>query len=183
MLIFTKVLMKETKYKVSPFQMQLGNVYYFTYSPKNKNVEYYDKTPCIVYIGMSRKNPNYFYGLNLNYLSPKMRGEFVSKLPFLNNRAVMEKLIREEEIHQRNDIPPKKINTGFGYQKAKILYKNEYKHIIKKYSMSNLITPPNLILFRIVKLATMFDLYHFNKKNPFPLWREVFKSISKESGI
>ena len=183
MLFFTKALMEEAKYKVSPFQMQLGNVYYFTYNPKNKNVDYYDMTPCIVYIGMSRESPNFFYGLNLNYLSPRLRGALVSKLPFLRNESTMRKLLMEEEMYEKRDVPLKKINTGFGYQQAKILYKEEYKHIIRKYSISNLVTSPSLIRFRIVKLATMFDLYHFNKRNPFPIWKEVFKSISKESDI
>lgn len=183
MLLFTKALMGETKYKVSPFQMELGNVYYFTYNPKDKSVEYYDRTPCIVYIGMSRKNANYFYGLNLNYLSPRLRNEFVSRLPFLSNEYFMKKILEEEKKYKNRNIPLKRMNTGLGYREAKILYKNEYKYIIKKYSMSNIVTSPSLIHFRIVKLATMFDLYHFNKKNPYPIWNRIFDSIQKEGSI
>ena len=184
MLFFTKALMEEAKYKVSPFQMELGNIYYFTYNPKDKSVEYYDRTPCIVYIGMSRKNPNYFYGLNLNYLSPRIRNQFVSQLPFLSNEYSIKRIIEEEEEEYENkNVPLKKINTGFGYLQAKIMFKHEYKYIIKKYSISNLVTSPNLIRFRIAKLVTMFDLYHFNKRNPYPLWKKIFDLIQKENTI
>ena len=55
-----------------------GRMFMYFYDPKTKEtLPYYDKFPLII---MVEKAPKGFYGLNLHYLSPKLRAKFFDKL-------------------------------------------------------------------------------------------------------
>jgi hypothetical protein len=56
----------------------VGNMYMYFYDPKHKQtLPYYDRFPLTVAVGPA---PGGFYGLNLHYLSPKVRARFLDEL-------------------------------------------------------------------------------------------------------
>jgi len=62
-----------------------GRMFMYFYDPKTKDtLPYYDRFPLII---MVDRAPKGFYGLNLHYLSPKLRAKFFDKLlDFTNNK-------------------------------------------------------------------------------------------------
>lgn len=162
-------------------EMKAGNVYYFSYSPKSKKLDYYDMTPCIIYLGETRDSSG-FYGLNLNYLHPVLRYELVSRLPYYRNRSTYESLVKKQKMGFKKDKAIK-VDIVFSYLQAKALFNKEYRQIIKRYSNDRVGNNPNLFGIEIAKLVTMFDVHSFNKKNPYPLWKRVMGSITKNRGI
>ena len=55
-----------------------GNMYHFQYDPKLKQVlPYYDRFPLCIPIQKAKKG---FYGLNLHYLHPRVRAQFLDAL-------------------------------------------------------------------------------------------------------
>ncbi|MGL6228637.1 MAG: DNA end protector protein [Culicoidibacterales bacterium] len=58
-----------------------GKIYAFAYDAKHKaTLPYWDMYPLIVYLGQSTKNANLMVGLNLHYIPPKARVEFLEEL-------------------------------------------------------------------------------------------------------
>ena len=56
----------------------IGQMYQYVYDPKHKKtLPYYDKFPLTIFIEPAPKG---FYGLNLHYLSPGVRAEFLDAL-------------------------------------------------------------------------------------------------------
>ena len=56
----------------------IGKMFMFVYNPiGGDTLPYYDKFPVMIMVGPVSKG---FYGLNLHYLEPRMRGMFLSKL-------------------------------------------------------------------------------------------------------
>lgn len=56
----------------------IGRLFFFQYDPKGKEtLPYYDTFPLIIMVGPAEKG---FYGLNLHYLSPRMRAVFFDEL-------------------------------------------------------------------------------------------------------
>lgn len=186
--IFSKYLIEDSQRKIGVAEMRRGNVYYFPYNPINKKVKYYDWTPCIIYLGMSREKGGYFYGLNLNYLNPFLRYDFFSRLPYVYNENMFKQISKTQqkitnEVGKKQPIQFAKVDTLFGYEEAKNMFKVEYKHLIKRYSIGHMLRKPTLIPFRIAKIVTALDMHNFNTKNPFPIWKNVFDSIQKERSI
>lgn len=178
--IMTRYLL-DVRYEVTIAEMKRGNVYHFPYNPKDKKVEYFDRTPCIVYLGKTRDSQG-FYGLNLNYLHPILRHDVVTRLPYYKNELVYENYAKTlDRVSKR--IKVFEVDVQFGYIEAKTLYRREYKHIIKRYSNNRLQDNPVPIGIKIAKLVSMFDIHSFNKRNPYPLWKKVMGSIIKTGGI
>jgi len=56
----------------------VGSMYMFFYDPKHKDtLPYYDKFPLVIVVGPAEKG---FHGLNLHYLPPTLRAQFLDKL-------------------------------------------------------------------------------------------------------
>jgi hypothetical protein len=56
----------------------IGRMFMFFYDPKTKEtLPYYDEFPLVIMVGPA---PGGFYGLNLHYLSPKLRAVFFDEL-------------------------------------------------------------------------------------------------------
>lgn len=62
----------------------IGKMYMFRYDPKHKEtLPYFDKFPLILMVGPAEGG---FYGLNLHYLSPRLRALLFDRLlPYTNN--------------------------------------------------------------------------------------------------
>lgn len=62
----------------------IGKMYMFRYDPKHKEtLPYFDKFPLILLVGPAEGG---FYGLNLHYLSPRLRALLFDRLlPYTNN--------------------------------------------------------------------------------------------------
>lgn len=58
---------------------QPGRIYAFAYDAKHKEtLPYWDKFPLIIYLGLGKHN--LMYGLNLHYIPPKARQQFLEEL-------------------------------------------------------------------------------------------------------
>jgi len=175
---FLDDLVIKNKNKVLPQFMRMGHIYHFGYVSDDKKIPYYDMTPCIIYIGTPQKKKNtYFYGLNLNYLHPSFRYEFLKKHPFFVSKKNIFSFLEENEKTFKDPSWLKNYNINFNYDMAKGIYINEYKYVIKKYNYRNLIKNPVRIDFSTAKLITLFEIDNFMKKNKFFVWRDVIKSI------
>lgn len=175
-------LLKDGKVTV-PSEMKNGNIYHFPYNPKNKMVDYYDKTPCIVYLGKTMDGDG-FYGLNLNYLPEILRHEVVSRLPHYRKEVLYEFFANTRGRTSKNKaLNNTEVDINFGYKEAKIVYRREYRQMIKKYLYRRLEKNPVLFGLEIAKLVTMFELHEFNKKTPYPLWKKIVTSIAKEGKL
>ncbi|QIW87128.1 DNA end protector protein [Aeromonas phage Ahp1_CNU-2021] len=77
---FTTTLKKNVRgYKVS--RPSAGKLYAFIYDAKHKaTLPYWDMYPLIVYLGESIRHPGLMVGLNLHYIPPKARQEFLEEL-------------------------------------------------------------------------------------------------------
>lgn len=108
-----KELMREGNLKDVP---RVGDMYMYYYDPKwKKKLPYYDRFPLTIIIENKGK---YLLGLNLHYLSPKMRGQFLSKLMDVTNNDQMDQTTR--------------FRVTYGMLKDAAKYK-EFKPCIKKY--------------------------------------------------
>ena len=58
-----------------------GKMFAFAYDAKHKKtLPYWDMYPLIIYLGQSTKNANLMVGMNLHYIPPKARVEFLEEL-------------------------------------------------------------------------------------------------------
>jgi hypothetical protein len=73
-------------------QPLIGRMFMFLYEPKGKDtLPFYDEFPLILMVGPAE---NGFYGLNLHYLSPKIRAIFFDRLSSLLNNSKMDHTTR-----------------------------------------------------------------------------------------
>ena len=99
---------------------KIGNMYFYYYDPKHKDkLPYYDKFPLTIVIEQYRDG---FLGLNLHYLSPKMRGVFMSKLLDLTSGNLDEK---------------SKLEISYKFLKGAAKYK-EFRPCVKRYLYSHM---------------------------------------------
>ena len=70
----------------------IGRMFFYFYDPKTKEtLPYYDTFPLIIMIGPAQGG---FYGLNLHYLSPRLRAIFFDKLLEYTNNTKMDSSTR-----------------------------------------------------------------------------------------
>lgn len=70
-------------------KVSIGDLYFFSYDPKNKlTLEYYDSAPLVICFNVVEDG---FYGLNLHYLPPLLRSKVLGKLTlYMNAKALTE---------------------------------------------------------------------------------------------
>lgn len=75
---FTETLKKGIRgHNVS--KPQPGKIYAYIYDAKHKDtLDYWDKYPLVIYLGLGKHN--LMYGLNLHYIPPKARQQFLEEL-------------------------------------------------------------------------------------------------------
>lgn len=75
---------------------EVGKLYAYVYNAKHKEtLPYWDKFPLIVYLGLGKQgNTTLMYGLNLHYIPPKARQQFLEELlknysntPLISNKT------------------------------------------------------------------------------------------------
>lgn len=77
---FNQVI-KQNVYGYKPNKPTIGKLYTYIYDAKHKaTLPYWDVYPLIVYLGESTRNKGYIMGLNLHYIPPKARQEFLEEL-------------------------------------------------------------------------------------------------------
>lgn len=70
----------DKKIKKESSDFSVGSIYMYVYDPKLKDVlPYYDKFPVIILLKLNVDGKG-FLGLNLHYLPPKLRVQFLTKL-------------------------------------------------------------------------------------------------------
>ena len=123
-----KSLMKEKTLKRTN-ETLVGNMYMFFYDPKTKDkLPYYDTFPLIFVVGPAKGG---FYGLNLHYLPPILRAQFLDALlDITNNNSYNDstKLKLSYELLQRS--------TKFKY------FKPCFKHYLTDHVKGNFAMVP-----------------------------------------
>jgi len=143
------------------FNYGIGELYLFQYSPKHKDtLPYYDRYPLSLIIGASS---NGFLGLNLHYLRPTQRAQF------------MKNLYKFEEYSEENDS--KIINVSYIDLVGNIALRY-YKPSIKRYLLDHIIVNPFYRVPRDEWNMTIFlPTQRFIKETETNVWRESAKLI------
>jgi hypothetical protein len=143
------------------FNYGIGELYLFQYSPKHKDtLPYYDRYPLSLIIGASS---NGFLGLNLHYLRPTQRAQF------------MKNLYKFEEYSEENDS--KIINVSYSDLVGNIALRY-YKPCIKRYLLDHIIVNPFYRVPRDEWNMTIFlPTQRFIKETETNVWRESAKLI------
>ncbi|UYD60213.1 hypothetical protein OPFAMLBM_00192 [Aeromonas phage avDM12-TAAL] len=77
---FTDIIKKNVR-GFRPNKPQIGKLYTYIYDAKHKDtLPYWDVYPLIVYLGPSLRYPGLMMGLNLHYIPPKARKDFLEEL-------------------------------------------------------------------------------------------------------
>ena len=77
---FSKII-KQNVYGYKPNKLTIGKIYTYIYDAKHKaTLPYWDVYPLIIYLGESIKHRGLMLGLNLHYIPPKARQEFLEEL-------------------------------------------------------------------------------------------------------
>ena len=132
-----------------------GNMYMYWYDPKHKQtLPYYDTFPLSIMVSRAKDG---FYGLNLHYLSPKVRARFLDELLLtLNN-------------DRYDDSTKMKINYNLLKSVNKYReFKPCFKHYLTKHVDSKIVMvqPPEW------EIAIFLPTERFNKKNKTHVWGE-----------
>jgi hypothetical protein len=143
------------------FNYGIGELYLFQYSPKHKDtLPYYDRYPLCLIIGASSGG---FLGLNLHYLRPTQRAQF------------MKTLYKFEEYSEVNDS--KIINISYGDLVGSVALRY-YKPCIKKYLLDHIVSNPFYRVPRDEWNMTIFlPTQRFIKETETNVWRDSAKLL------
>jgi len=139
-------------------KFESGNLYLYKYDPKLKDVlPYYDTFPIVLVLRLNSKG---FIGLNLHYLPPKIRMNFLKKLKsFKNNTG--EFLLNYEQLR---DFP----------------IFSEYKPCIKQYLYSHIRSTIKPIPPEEWEFVASLSLEHFIKMSKEEVWQESLEKIKED---
>jgi hypothetical protein len=132
-----------------------GNIYVYMYDPKTKEtLPYYDKFPVIILLKMEAGG---FLGLNLHYLPPKYRIEFLYKLmPYA----------RLDE-----DGSIKKLELSYALLKATSKLK-EFKPCLKRYLFSHVKSPLYRVPVNEWEMVISLPSDNFEKATAATIWAD-----------
>ena len=130
-----------------------GMMYLFKYNPLTKDkLPYYDIYPLVFLI---KKSKGGFLGLNLHYLSPKLRGIFLTKLL---------RKVSNEKFDETT-----KLRISYNMLKGSATYK-EFKPCIKLYLNNRIQTKFLKIDSAEWEMAAILPLDSFQKKSSSSVW-------------
>jgi hypothetical protein len=139
----------------------LGELYLYQYSPKYKDkLPYYDKFPLCFIIENTR---NGFWGLNMHYLRPTQRAQF------------MKALYKFEDYSKDTDAAIINVNKRILMASIALRY-----HIpcLKRYLLNHIITKPFYRVPRDEWNMTLFlPTQKFMKQNESVVWRDSAKMV------
>ena len=133
--------------------VQPGQMYLFRYNPQGKKtLSYYDIYPLVFPLKASKGG---FIGLNLHYLSPKLRGIFLAKL------------LRKVSNHKFDETT--RLRISYNMLKGSATYK-EFKPCIKLYLMGQVQSRFLKIDSSEWEMAAVLPLDAFQKKSSGTVW-------------
>ena len=141
-------------------RVEVGKMYLFRYNPKTASkLLYYDRYPLVFPIKRGRGG---FIGLNLHYLSPKMRMMFLAKL------------MSNIDINNIDDND--EINVSYSKLKNSARLK-AFRPCIKLYLKGRVETPFLKINAKEWEMATILPLDRFQKQADTKVWADSRRII------
>lgn len=149
----TRVYQNSGTYVSTP---KVGNMYMFFYDPKTKDkLPYYDTFPLVFPFA---KTENGFMGLNLHYLSYRLRIVLLDNLlKFKNSRGI-------------DEMTRLKLSWNLisGMSKHRLA-----EHCVKSYLTSHLVTPMKIITPTDWTTALMMPVESFKKASTTEVWKNT----------
>ena len=142
----------------SPKNFQTGTMMFFGYNPRTKDrLDFWDEFPLIILI---KKNNNSILGLNLHYLSPSLRSNFMNGLL---------KYVDNPNYH--ND-PPSYLNITYSLLKNSSLALSLRK-CVKRYYISNIVSKVNIIPSSEWKVTAFLPIERFHGATKEQVWKSM----------
>ena len=139
---------------------QFGNMYNFQYDPKTKQtLPYYDRFPLCIPV---QKAKGGFHGLNLHYLHPLLRAQFLDALYDVTNN---QKFDRTTKIKMTYSMLSAATKMRF------------FKPCFKHYLSSNIKSPLLLIEPADWEIAIFLPTESFRKVSKDTVWKESRKQF------
>ena len=141
----------------------VGSMYMYFYDPKTKEtLPYYDRFPLIIMVEQAKGG---FYGLNLHYLRPDIRAEFLDELMKLAPKKATDK----------TRITKMKYDLLKGVQKYK-----EFKPCFKHYLTSHIKSKMARVPMTDWEIAIFLPTEQFTKANKTKVWAESIKIAKRK---
>ena len=141
----------------------VGSMYMYFYDPKTKEtLPYYDRFPLIIMVEQAKGG---FYGLNLHYLRPDIRAEFLDELMKLAPKKATDK----------SRITRMKYDLLKGVQKYK-----EFKPCFKHYLTSHIKSKMARVPMTDWEIAIFLPTEQFTKANKTKVWAESIKIAKRK---
>ena len=141
----------------------VGSMYMYFYDPKTKEtLPYYDRFPLIIMVEQAKGG---FYGLNLHYLRPDIRAEFLDKLMALAPKKATDK----------TRITKMKYDLLKGVQKYK-----EFKPCFKHYLTGHIKSKMARVPMTDWEIAIFLPTEQFTKANKSKVWAESIKIAKRK---
>ena len=141
----------------------VGSMYMYFYDPKTKEtLPYYDRFPLIIMVEQAKGG---FYGLNLHYLRPDIRAEFLDELMKLAPKKATDK----------SRITRMKYDLLKGVQKYKE-FKPCFKHYLTGHIKSKMVRVP----MTDWEIAIFLPTEQFTKASKTKVWQESLKFAKRK---
>lgn len=135
-----------------------GSMYMYFYDPKTKDtLPYYDRFPLVIMVEDAKGG---FYGLNLHYLRPDIRAEFLDRLMKL----------APNKLTDRTRVNKMRYDLLKGVQKYKE-FKPCFKHYLTSHIKSKMVRVP----MTDWEIAIFLPTEQFKKKSKTAVWSESLK--------
>lgn len=155
-------LLKDTALRPTSTELA-GSMYMYFYDPKTKEkLPYYDRFPLVILVEDAEGG---FYGLNLHYLRPDVRAQFLDELMKLAPKKATEK----------SRITKMKYDLLKGVQKYK-----EFKPCFKHYLTSQIKSKMVRVPMTEWEIAVFLPTEQFKKKGKAAVWAESLKIARKK---
>ena len=140
-----------------------GSMYMYFYDPKMKNeLPYYDRFPLVIMVEQAKGG---FYGLNLHYLRPDIRAEFLDKLMNL----------APKKLNDRSRVVKMKYDLLKDVQKYKE-FKPCFKHYLTGHIKSKMVRVP----MTEWEIAVFLPTEQFSKASKSKVWAESIKIAKRK---
>ena len=139
---------------------RIGAMYHYFYDPKTKaTLPYYDRFPLILMVGPAKGG---FYGLNLHYLSPKLRAILLDEIAKVAKTKTIGKTKRLQLTYQ--------ILQGSSKLAA-------FKPCLKHYLNKHLVTPPKEIPYEDWQKVLFLPTESFVGSSKAAVWKDSLRQI------
>ena len=135
-----------------------GSMYMYFYDPKHKKtLPYYDRFPLTIFVEPAQDG---FYGLNLHYLRPDIRAEFLDQLMKL----------APTKVKETTRITKMRYSLLQGVRKYK-----EFKPCFKHYLTKHVKTQFSRVQMADWEIAIFLPTEQFVRKSKTGVWKESIK--------